>query len=176
MGSFFFGWLTDKIGRKPIYMATIALFVLISVLQYFVSTQEQLFILRLLLGFTISAEYATGATLLSELIPRKNRGTILACLNAMWTVGFVVSVVAGYTMLHFGGDEIWRWILVSSAVPAFILLILRLGSAESPRWLMSKGKVEKAKKVVDKHFGRHVRVDDLVIEERKKNGNKRDFQ
>ncbi|GGP09340.1 MFS transporter [Oceanobacillus neutriphilus] len=168
LGSFFFGWLTDKIGRKPIYLTTIALFVFISILQYFVSSPEQLFILRLLLGFAISAEYATGATLLSELIPRKQRGTILACLNAMWTVGFVFSVIVGYAMLHFGGEEIWRWILVSSAMPAFLLLMLRLGSAESPRWLMSKGRVDEARAVVDKYFGSHVRIDNLVMEENKK--------
>lgn len=167
LGSFFFGWLTDKIGRKPIYLTTIALFVLFSVLQYFVSSPEQLFILRLLLGFAISAEYATGATLLSELLPKKQRGTILACLNAMWTVGFVVSVVVGYSMLSFGGEEVWRWMLVSSAVPAFLLLLLRLGSAESPRWLMSKGRVDDAKAVVDKFFGSNVRVDNLQLEENK---------
>lgn len=168
LGSFFFGWLTDKIGRKPIYLTTIALFIVFSIPQFYVTSPEQLFILRLLIGITISAEYATGGPLLSELIPKKNRGTILACLNAMWTVGFVFSVIASYTMLHFGGEEVWRWMLVSSAVPASLLLLLRLGSPESPRWLISKGRVEEAKSVVDKFFGKDVRIDNLQLEKHKK--------
>lgn len=108
LGSFLFGWLTDRIGRKPIYVTTIALFVLLSIPQFFVTSPEQLFILRLLMGFAISAEYAKGGTLLSELLPKKQRGTILACLNAMWTVGFVFSVIVSYTLLSFGGEEVWR--------------------------------------------------------------------
>ncbi|WP_052126229.1 MFS transporter [Ureibacillus massiliensis] len=168
LGSFLFGWLTDRIGRKPIYVTTIALFVLLSIPQFFVTSPEQLFILRLLMGFAISAEYATGGTLLSELLPKKQRGTILACLNAMWTVGFVFSVIVSYTLLSFGGEEVWRWMLVSSAIPALILLILRLGSFESPRWLVSKGRIEEAKIVIDKFFGEQVRIDDLQVEENQK--------
>lgn len=168
LGSFLFGWLTDRIGRKPIYVTTIALFVLLSIPQFFVTSPEQLFILRLLMGFAISAEYATGGTLLSESLPKKQRGTILACLNAMWTVGFVFSVIVSYTLLSFGGEEVWRWMLVSSAVPALILLVLRLSSFESPRWLVSKGRIEEAKIVIDKFFGEHVRIDDLQVEENQK--------
>ncbi|RKJ60104.1 MFS transporter, partial [Butyricicoccus sp. 1XD8-22] len=168
LGSFLFGWLTDRIGRKPIYVTTIALFVLLSIPQFFVTSPEQLFILRLLMGFAISAEYATGGTLLSELLPKKQRGTILACLNAMWTVGFVFSVIVSYTLLSFGGEEVWRWMLVSSAIPALILLILRLSSFESPRWLVSKGRIEEARIVIDKFFGEHVRIDDLQVEENQK--------
>ncbi|MBT2698595.1 MFS transporter [Bacillus sp. ISL-40] len=168
LGSFFFGWLTDKIGRKPIYLVTIALFVVLSIPQFFVTSPEQLFILRLLMGIMISAEYATGATLLSELLPKKQRGTVLACLNAMWTVGFVFSVIISYAMLSFGGEEVWRWMLASSAVPAFLLFVMRLGAPESPRWLVSKGRIDEATAVVDKFFGKHVRIDDLRLEENKK--------
>lgn len=168
LGSFFFGWLTDKIGRKPIYLTTIGLFVLLSIPQYFVTSPEQLFIIRLLMGFAISAEYATGATLLSELLPKKQRGTVLACLNGMWTVGFVFSVIVSYAVLSFEGDEVWRWMLASSAVPALILLLMRLNSPESPRWLISKGRIKEAEAIVDKFFGENVRIDDLQLEENKK--------
>ncbi|MGH3146223.1 MAG: MFS transporter, partial [Rubrobacter sp.] len=117
IGGLVFGWLTDKVGRQTMYVADLIVFVVASVLQFFVEGPLALFVLRLIMGIAIGADYAIGAALLSEFLPSRQRGRLLACQNAIWTVGFVAAYVVGYFMQDLG-PEAWRWMLASSAVPA----------------------------------------------------------
>jgi putative MFS transporter len=151
IGGLIFGWVTDRVGRQTMYVADLILFVVASVLQFFVEGPLALFVLRLIMGIAIGADYAIGSALLSEFLPRKQRGRLLACLNAIWTVGFVAAYVAGYFMQNMG-PEAWRWMLASSAVPAALILALRLGTPESPRWLLSKGRIDEARQVVKEYI------------------------
>ncbi len=147
VGGLVFGWMTDKVGRQTMYVADLIIFVVASVLQFFIEGPLALFVLRFIMGIAIGADYAIGAALLSEFLPSKQRGSLLACLNAVWTVGFVAAYVTGYFMQGLG-PEAWRWMLASSAIPAALVLLMRLGTPESPRWLLSKGRVEEARRVV----------------------------
>ena len=157
VGSLVFGPITDRIGRQTMYTADLAAFVIASVAQFFVQEPWQLFALRLIMGIAVGADYAIGAALLAEFLPRKQRGPLMACLNAVWTIGYVVAYVVGYLLRDLGPDS-WRWMLASSAVPAVVILCLRLGTPESPRWLISKGRVDEAQEVVRTHFGDNVRL------------------
>lgn len=155
LGSLVFGPITDRVGRQTMYIADLALFIVGSILQFFVAEPWQLFVLRLIMGIAIGADYAIGAALLCEFLPRKQRGPLLACLNAVWTVGYVVAFVAGYLMRGLG-DGSWRWMLASSAIPAVVVLCLRLGTPESPRWLAAHGKADEARRVLRDVFGPNV--------------------
>jgi putative MFS transporter len=62
---------------------------------------------------------------------------------------------------HFAGDNAWRWMLASPAVFALVTLFLRLGTPESPRWLISKGRVEEADRSIKQVFGPNYGVADL---------------
>jgi MFS transporter, putative metabolite transport protein len=155
IGALVFGPITDRVGRQTMYLADLALFIVGSVLQLFVGEPWQLAALRLVMGIAIGADYAIGAALLSEFLPRRERGPLLASLNAVWTVGFVVAFVVGYVMRGLGDDS-WRWMLASSALPAIIVLGLRLGTPESPRWLASQGRHEEADRVLREVFGENV--------------------
>lgn len=163
VGSLVFGPITDRIGRQAMYLADLVAFVVGSVLQFFAQEPWQLFVLRLFMGIAIGADYAIGTALLSEFVPRRQRGALLASLNAVWTVGFVVAYVVGY---FFGtpGDSSWRWLLASSALPALLVLLLRLGTPESPRWLLSKGRVDEARRVVTDYFGPEYGIENLSAE------------
>lgn len=164
-GSALFGPITDRIGRQKMLVGDLVLFIVASIAQFFVGGPVLLFVARLFLGIAIGADYAIGPALLSEFVPRRRRGRLLSSLNATWTVGYVAAYGVGLAIQGPLGDSAWRWLLASSAVPAFVTLLLRLGTPESPRWLLSKGRVEEARKVVDEYFGPEYELDEPAVEE-----------
>lgn len=140
------GWLADKYGRKPIFSLDLALFLVGSVLQFFVDSAWQLFAVRVLMGVAIGADYSVGWPLLAEFAPTRKRGRLMSLNEVAWYVGFMVSFCIGYVMSStFSMD--WRIILGSSTIPAVILFLARIGMPESPRWLMMQGRTEEARQV-----------------------------
>jgi|SRR5664279_3321621 putative MFS transporter len=150
-GAPIFGYLTDRFGRRRLFTFDIVLFLVAGLLQAVVGTGWQLFVVRLVLGLAIGAEYAIGAPMLAEFVPAKGRGQRLALLEVCWYVGFLASVLVGYGLLGLGVS--WRWILATSAIPAIVTLALRVGLPESPRWLMRNGRTEEAREVINRHLG-----------------------
>lgn len=141
------GWAADKFGRKPMFTIDLAMFVVGSVLQFFVDSSWQLFVVRLLMGVAIGAEYSISWPLMAEFAPARLRGRCLSFAEVAWYIGFVVAFVVGFALTALDAD--WRVILGTSTVPAVILFLGRLGVPESPRWLMSKGRVEEARRIAD---------------------------
>lgn len=150
-GGLIFGYLTDRFGRRRMFTFDILLFLVAGLLQAVVTSGWQLFLLRLILGLAIGAEYAIGAPMLAEFVPAKGRGQRLALLEVCWYLGFLIAVLVGYGLMALGVN--WRWILATSAIPAIATLILRHGLPESPRWLMSRGRTEEARRIVNRYLG-----------------------
>ena len=151
VGAPVFGYLTDRFGRRRLFTLDLVIFLVAGVLQAFAQSGWQLFALRLVLGLAIGAEYAIGAPMLAEFVPARGRGSRLALLEVCWYLGFLLSVLVGYSLIALGVN--WRWILASSAVPALVTLLLRIGLPESPRWLLSRGRTAEARRVVRQHLG-----------------------
>ncbi|WP_286133919.1 MFS transporter [Bacillus sp. AFS053548] len=160
-GSLFLGGLSDRIGRQKIYLANFVIITIASALQFFVHDPYTLFALRILIGVALGGDYAVGSTLLAEFAPRKYRGMLLSSLNVLWTVGYVASNLVGYYLEKTGPDA-WRWMLVSAALPGLIVLLLRFGTPESPRWLLKMGRVEEARAIVRKYIGENAVMDETV--------------
>jgi putative MFS transporter len=161
-GSLIFGYVTDIIGRKIMFVLNLVAFVVGSVLQFWITDATQLIALRLFLGIAVGADYPIATSLLAEFTPKKYRGMLLGTLVGLWWIGFVAAYAVGAWMVTWGPNS-WRWMLASSAVPAAILLIARLDCPESPRWLMEKGRVAQARMILDKYFGENV---DIEVPER----------
>lgn len=170
------GALTDRFGRKQMFLLNMISFVVIGIAQAFVTNGATLLVLRLILGVAIGAEYAIGGPLLAEFAPTRGRGRRLSFLEACWYIGFLISVCVGYALTALGVH--WRWVLATSAVPAVIALILRSGIPESPRWLLSKGRKEEADRIIDEHLGgpQFFRFQGLEGEEQREGGFARLFQ
>ncbi|MCK2003627.1 MFS transporter [[Brevibacterium] frigoritolerans] len=149
------GYLTDLIGRKKMFLIDMLVMAVVSILQFYVNDPMQLVILRFILGVAVGADYPIAGALMTEFSPTKNRGSLLGGLNGLWYIGYVSSFLAGYLMLSIGDDS-WRWMLASSAVPVIIMLVSRLNMPESPRWLASKGREKEANAIVQKIFGENV--------------------
>lgn len=162
LGAFLGGWLTDKFGRQVLFTIDLAAIILCSIGQAFVGDVFWLIILRLLIGMAVGADYPIATSLLAEFSPRKYRGPLLGAFVAMWFVGAVAAYLVGEVLLQF--DDGWRWMLASAAVPAILIVLARLGTPESPRWLLKKGRVDEANEVLRKVFGPNASVNDMPEE------------
>ena len=162
VGGLVFGYVTDLIGRSVMYTADLVVIGIFSVWQIFANGPLELTILRFFLGLAIGADYPIATSLLAEFAPTKQRGSMLGILQAMWYVGALVAYLVGYFLLPTG-SQAWRWMLGSSVLPAIILVFMRHGTPESPRWLMKKNRVEEAHKVLKMVYGPNADVSQLNV-------------
>ena len=167
------GYLTDRFGRQVLYTVDLIAIIGCSVAQFWATDVVWLFILRLLIGMAVGADYPIATSLLAEFTPRKYRGPFLGGLIVMWFVGATAAFFVGDLLLAIGPDG-WRWMLLSPAIPATIFVLLRLGTPESPRWLLKKGRVNEADAIIKEYYGPQASVADLEGEpEEKENLNVR---
>lgn len=162
VGGLVFGYLTDLIGRKLMYELDLIAIVIFSILQMFAQTPMEVVILRFVIGLAVGADYPIATSLLAEFAPQKRRALMLGLLMVMWYVGAVVADVVGYFL--YSVPDGWKWMLGSAAIPAVILIIGRWGTPESPRWLVSKSRIEEARKVVKQVYGPDADLGDLEQE------------
>jgi len=162
LGAFVGGWLTDKFGRQVLFTIDLGMIIACSIAQFFVGDVFWLVVLRLLIGMAVGADYPIATSLLAEFSPRKYRGPLLGAFVAMWFVGAAAAYIVGEALVHIDGG--WRWMLASAAVPATLIVLARLGTPESPRWLLKKGREDEANAVLFKVFGPGVSVSDLPEE------------
>ncbi|MFE2938373.1 MFS transporter [Streptomyces sp. NPDC059255] len=163
VGGLVFGYVTDLIGRQKVYLADITAFIVLSAAQFFVTDPWTLTLLRFAMGIAIGADFAIAGTIASEFAPKRSRGPLLVVMVTMWSVGAALAYVVGWAMLTTGHDD-WRLMLASSAVPAALILLLRFGTPESPRWLLSKGRVEEATQVLKRMLGPDADIRELEEE------------
>ncbi|MDH0732973.1 MFS transporter [Pseudomonas sichuanensis] len=152
-GGFLGGWLTDRFGRKRVFFVGPVLFILASVSQYWVESGLVLFLLRFVVGIAVGIEYPVATSLLVEFLPKKNRGPRLATLTILWFAGAAFAYILGDFLLRNGGDDAWRLVLASPALIGALLFLIRLGTPESPRWLLSKGRASEAEAVIKGVYG-----------------------
>lgn len=151
-GGAIFGWLTDRIGRHKMYIADLIALAVFSVLNGFATDMWQVVLCRLFLGMAIGADYPIATSLLAEFLPKKHRGRLLGATFVVWAIGAAAAYAVGY-LLRDAGPEAWRFMVASPAVFAIITLLCRLGTPESPRWLLSRGRRDEADAVLKKVYG-----------------------
>ncbi|HYS64610.1 MAG TPA: MFS transporter [Paraburkholderia sp.] len=163
IGGIVFGPMTDRFGRQSMYVLNLAVFVICSLAHLFVNDVTTLFVLRLVMGIALGADYPIATALASEFLPKKLRGPILSSLVLFLWVGYTISLATG--LFVAGSDSsIWRYILASAAIPSAIFLVLRMNIPESPRWLISVGRKEQARQVVTDYLGPQADFDHLVAD------------
>jgi putative MFS transporter len=151
-GGLIFGYVTDRVGRKVMYVADLTVLVVVSVVSAFATDVWQLVVLRFLLGVAIGADYPIASSLLAEFIPSRYRGRLLGSLFVVWAGGAAAAAAVGWILSSTGPDA-WRYMLASPAVFGVITLLLRAGTPESPRWLISKGRIAEAQQVCQQVWG-----------------------
>ncbi|HZV49611.1 MAG TPA: MFS transporter [Candidatus Dormibacteraeota bacterium] len=155
VGSLIAGVLGDLIGRKVTYMYNLALYTVGALVGAFAPNIEVLLLGRFIVGLGLGGELNTGLTILSELIATRRRGTGTAILNvAAGGAGIFLSAALGFVILGplgglLGGVETsWRWLLGVLVIPAVLIFYYRRYIPESPRYLVSHGRIQEANRVL----------------------------
>ena len=162
LGGLTIGPLTDRLGRRSMYTIDLAVLLVASVLCVFVTEPWQLVLLRFVIGFAVGADYPIATALLAEWFPRAQRARALGGVIVAWYLGALASYVVGYAIIELCGPGGWRWVLGSAAVVSAIVLALRHGTPESPRWLVDQGRADEAVVLVKRVLGADVTPAELL--------------
>ncbi|WP_151805026.1 MFS transporter [Acinetobacter bereziniae] len=160
----FSGWLTDKFGRRKVIFVAPIIFLICSVLQFWTDSPIMIFMLRFLIGIAIAIDYSAATSLFVEFVPKKYRGSRLASFTILWFAGAAMAYIFGDIIVRVMGNEGWRWALSSSVVIGVILLLSRLGTVESARWLITKNRSPDAEDVIKKVYGNQFSLANLPKE------------
>jgi MFS transporter, SHS family, lactate transporter len=132
LGALAFGWLAEKYGRRPILMLNVLSYSAVQLATAFAPNLTTLLALRALFGFAMGGEWGVGAALALESLPARGRGFFSGALQEGYVLGnLLASVVFAYLFVHVG----WRGMFIIGALPALLVLYIRVGVAESPAWL-----------------------------------------
>lgn len=150
-GALLFGYLTDRLGRKRLFLVTLATYSLATLATAFSGNDLMFSIFRFFTGLGIGGEYAAINSAVDELIPSKVRGTADLAVNATFWIGASLGALATMLLLHghlFSPGTGWRFAFGIGGTLGILVLWLRLYVPESPRWLMLRGREEEANKIV----------------------------
>src|SRR6201996_4404265 len=151
VGALFFGQLTDRFGRKKLFLVTLGLYILATVATGFAWTAWYFFACRFLTGMGIGGEYAAINSAIDELIPARLRGRVDLIINGSYWVGASVGALLTVPLLNtsiFAMDFGWRLAFLIGAVLGVGILIVRSHVPESPRWLFIHGRNDEAEQIV----------------------------
>ena len=142
------GVLADLFGRKKIIIATAIIFILGSIACAFAPNIYVLILSRLFVGFAVGIVNFVVPLYLSEVSPKHLRGTLVSLYQWAITSGILFSYLINAIFAHAVYN--WRWMLFAGVVPGTILLVGMLFLSDTPRWLVSKGREDEARKVFKK--------------------------
>jgi len=152
IGALLFGHLTDRYGRKKLFMLTLGVYIVASVATAFAFAPWYFFLFRFLTGVGIGGEYSAINTAIDELIPARNRGQVDLAINGSFWVGAGIGGIAALLFLDqgiFASDVGWRLAFAIGAILGLAILLVRRNVPESPRWLFIHGREDEAERIVD---------------------------
>jgi putative MFS transporter len=145
-GSLCLGSMADRIGRRKAFLFNLIWYSGFSLLGAFSVNAGMLVICRVLTGIGVGAIYPVADSFLSEILPKERRGRLAAWA---YTLSYVAVPLVGFLAvwlnpLHVGGVAGWRVILIIGSLGAVLVLVVQHKLPESPRWLLSQGRVKEA--------------------------------
>ncbi|MFJ3491903.1 MFS transporter [Leifsonia aquatica] len=152
VGALVFGYLTDRFGRKKLFILTLGLYLVATVLTAFSVAPWMFFVFRFFTGAGIGGEYAAINSAIDELIPARRRGLVDLAINGSYWLGTAFGAVLTVFLLNeqlFAADIGWRIAFGLGAVLGLVILLVRRNVPESPRWLFIHGRDKQAEELVD---------------------------
>jgi MFS family permease len=151
IGALFFGWLTDRLGRKRLFFITIAVYLTATALTGLAWNGFAFFLFRFLTGAGIGGEYAAINSTIQELIPARFRGQLDLMINGSFWVGAALGALVAVALLNpalFDPEIGWRLAFLAGALIGLVVFLMRMWIPESPRWLAIHGREAEGEMVV----------------------------
>jgi MFS family permease len=151
LGALIFGQLTDRFGRKKLFMVTLGVYIAATVATAFAFAPWYFFLCRSFTGMGIGGEYAAINSAIDELIPARNRGRVDLAINGSFWIGAAIGGLVSLVLLDqaiFAPDVGWRLAFGAGALLGLGILLVRRHVPESPRWLFIHGREEEAERIV----------------------------
>jgi putative MFS transporter len=165
VGAFFFGDLADRVGRRRVFVLNLVAFVGLALLSAAITAPWMLFTIRVLIGIAIGADITASISFLAELSPRASRGSWTGAMPQLtWSVGAITAILLDAGLYAAVGQGAWRLMFAAGALPAVVVLLLRRSLPDSPRWLLSRGRVADAVAAFER-FGVNVIDVSRMVEE-----------
>ncbi len=151
LGAVFFGWLTDRLGRKKLFFITLAVYLVATAATAFSWNLWSFALFRFLTGAGIGGEYAAINSTIQELIPARVRGWTDLVINGSFWVGAAAGAAGSIVLLDpalLPADIGWRAAFAIGAALSLVILLMRMWLPESPRWLITHGSAEEAAAII----------------------------
>jgi len=151
LGALFFGWLTDRLGRKKLFFITLSVYLLATAATAFAWDLPSFLIFRFITGAGIGGEYAAINSTIQELVPARVRGWTDLVINGSFWIGAAMGAVAAIVLLDpavIEPEHGWRVAFLIGAALALVVFFMRLWLPESPRWLMTHGRAAEADAII----------------------------
>ncbi len=152
IGALLSGWISDKWGRKPLLIASASLFIISAIFSAISQTILQLIASRFIGGLAVGAASVLSPMYISEIAPKNIRGALGTLQQMAIVIGILVTYITNLLLLDTGPNN-WRYMFAAETIPALLFLFALFGIPESPRYLVKKGKPEKAMKILEKLHG-----------------------
>jgi MFS family permease len=151
LGALFFGWLTDRIGRKKLFFVTLTVYLIATAATAFSWNFWSFVVFRFLTGAGIGGEYTAINSTIQELVPARVRGWTDLAINGSFWVGAAIGAVASIALLNpalLPVDIGWRATFAIGALLSTVIFVMRMWIPESPRWLVTHGRPDEAEAIV----------------------------
>ncbi len=149
VGALIFGQLTDRFGRKKLFMITLGVYLAATILTAFSFSPLWFYVCRFFTGFGIGGEYSAINSAIDELIPAKNRGRVDIGINGSYWAGAGAGALLAVLALNTTAVNVgWRLCFGLGAILGLGILIVRRHVPESPRWLFIHGREQEAEEIV----------------------------
>ncbi|MEJ5339455.1 MAG: MFS transporter [Aquificaceae bacterium] len=151
LGSLIFGYLADRYGRKKLFLITLLLYAGGTFLTGFASSFEAALLFRITAGAGLGGEFAAIQSAIDEFVPSRHRGKVDGTITALWNLGSLMASLSAIGLLKVMDEGLaWRVAYLFGGVLALLVVFVRLYVPESPRWLLSRGRLEEAEKIVQR--------------------------
>ena len=152
VGALFFGWLTDRLGRKKLFFITIVVYLIATALTGLAWNGFTFFLFRFFTGCGIGGEYSAINSTIQELVPARYRGQLDLTINGSFWVGAALGAVVAVVLLNpalIPSECGWRLAFLTGAILGLAVFFMRMWIPESPRWLAIHGREKEGEDVVE---------------------------